>query len=299
MINWDDVRYFLAVARDGSVRAAASRLKVNHSTVLRRIAQLEEQLGSSVFEKLPSGYRLTEAGEEVLELAAQMEASSNELESRIFGRDQSIRGTLRIALPPSIATHLLMPDFTAFSEKHPEIAVVLLSSYEPVNLMKRQADLAIRVVYKRDALPPDLYGTKINDLHGGVYISRRLLDAFRGRAVASVRWVLRADDDDVPDWAREGDVVSSTIPFKVTDPEAQLVAVQLGTGMAPLPCFIGDADPLLTRVPGSRLRKHGTLWLLTHRDARKTKRVRLFSEFIARRLAAHEALLVGMAGASS
>src|SRR6185437_16286301 len=92
MIDWDDVRYFLAVARGGSVRAAAERLGVNHSTVLRRIAQLEERLGVHVFEKLPSGYRLTEAGEEVLEFADQMEASSHLLETRVFGRDQSVRG---------------------------------------------------------------------------------------------------------------------------------------------------------------------------------------------------------------
>src|ERR1700733_10841144 len=88
MIDWDDVRYFLAVARGGSVRAAAAQLGVNHSTVLRRIAQLEERLGAQMFEKLPSGYRLTEAGEEVRELANQMEASSHQLETRVFGRDQ-------------------------------------------------------------------------------------------------------------------------------------------------------------------------------------------------------------------
>src|SRR6266704_1679871 len=76
MIDWDDVRYFLAVARGGSVRAAAAHLGVNHSTVLRRIAQLEERLGAHLFEKLPSGYRLTAAGEEVLELADRMEAST-------------------------------------------------------------------------------------------------------------------------------------------------------------------------------------------------------------------------------
>src|ERR1700691_4485716 len=88
MIDWDDVRYFLAVARGGSVRAAAERLGVNHSTVLRRIAQLEERLGAHMFEKLPSGYRLTDAGEEVLEFADQMDVSSNLLETRVFGRDQ-------------------------------------------------------------------------------------------------------------------------------------------------------------------------------------------------------------------
>src|SRR6185437_161319 len=107
----DAVRYFLAVARGGSVRAAAERLGVNHTTVLRRLAQLEERLGARMFEKLPSGYRLTKAGEEVLQFAEQMEASSNRLETRVFGRDQGVRGLLRVTLASPLATHLLMPDF--------------------------------------------------------------------------------------------------------------------------------------------------------------------------------------------
>src|ERR1700676_1262690 len=82
MIDWDDVRYFLAVARGGSVRAAGAHLGVNHSTVLRRIAQLEERLGAHMFEKLPSGYRLTAVGEEVLALGVQMEAASHPRERR-------------------------------------------------------------------------------------------------------------------------------------------------------------------------------------------------------------------------
>jgi molybdate transport repressor ModE-like protein len=102
MIDWDDIRYFLAVARGGSVRAAAKSLGVNHATVLRRIAQLEERLGALMFEKLPAGYRLTVAGEEVLELAKQMEASSLKLETRVLGRDQSVRGLLRVTLAPPL-----------------------------------------------------------------------------------------------------------------------------------------------------------------------------------------------------
>src|SRR5690554_5976617 len=98
MIDWDDVRYFLAVARGGSVRAASGRLGVNHTTVLRRVAQLEERLGARMFERLPAGYRLTAAGGEVLEFAEQMEASSHLLETRVFGRDQSARGLLRVTL---------------------------------------------------------------------------------------------------------------------------------------------------------------------------------------------------------
>src|SRR5579863_5330753 len=153
MIDWDDVRYFLAVARGGSVRAAAAQLGVNHSTVLRRIAQLEEHLGAHMFEKLPSGYRLTAAGEEVLELADRMEASSHLLETRGFGRDQSVRGLLRVTLAPTLATHLLMPDFADFARLHPDIEIEILSSGELANLTNREADIAICVVYDRKTLP--------------------------------------------------------------------------------------------------------------------------------------------------
>ena len=180
MIDWDDVRYFLAVAHGGSVRAAAERLGVNHATVLRRIAQLEERLGAQMFEKLPSGYRLTEAGEEVLEFAEQMEVSSNRLETRIFGRDQSVRGLLRVTLAPTLATHLLMPDFAEFARLHPDIEMEILSSGELANLTNREADVAIRVVYDRKTLPLNLHGLKGPELFGGIYMSRDRLAAWRG-----------------------------------------------------------------------------------------------------------------------
>jgi DNA-binding transcriptional LysR family regulator len=294
MIGWDDVRYFLAVARGGSVRAAADRLGVRHTTILRRIAQLEERLGAQMFEKLPSGYRLTNAGEEVLQFAEQMEASSNRLETRVFGRDQGVRGLLRVTLAPPLATHLLMPDFAEFARLHPEIEMEILSIGEPVNLTNREADVAIRVVYDRSALPLNLHGLKGPELFGGVYMSRDLLAAWRAGASERIRWIVISKHG-IPDWAREGEVRTMEVPFRTTDAEAQIVAVREGLGMTTLPCFVGDADPLLVRVPGAPLHKHGTLWLLTHGETRKTKRVRLFTEFASRKLASYTPLLAGLA----
>src|ERR1700733_1716716 len=203
MIDWDDVRYFLAVARGGSVRAAAERLGVNHATVLRRIAQLEERLGVHMFEKLPSGYRLTGAGEEVLEFADQMETSSHLLETRVFGRDQSVRGRLRVTLAPPLATHLLMPDFADFARLHPDIEMEILSSGELANLTNREADVAIRIVSDRKSLPLNLHGLKGPELFAGVYMSRDRLAAWRAGARDPIRWIV-IDDHGLPDWASEG-----------------------------------------------------------------------------------------------
>ena len=292
MIDWDDVRYFLAAARGGSVRAAAKRLGVNHATVLRRIAQLEEHLGAQMFEKLPSGYRLTEAGAEVLELANQMEASSLQLETRVFGRDQSVRGLLRVTLPPPLAAHLLMQDFAEFARLHPDIEMEILSSGELANLTTREADVAIRVVYDRQTLPLNLHGLKGPELFGGFYISADRHAEWRAGG-PDPRWI-SISGHGVPDWTREGELRTTGAPFSTMDLETQIAAVRQGVGITALPCFVGDADPLLERVPGTDLHLYGPVWLLTQGETRKTKRVRLFTEFVSRRLGAYAPLLAGL-----
>lgn len=292
MIDWDDVRYFLAAAQGGSVRAAAKRLGVNHATVLRRIAQLEDRLGTQMFEKLPSGYRLTAAGEEVLEFADQMQASSHQLETRVLGRDQRVRGLLRVTLPAPFAAHLLMPDFADFVRLHPGIEMEILSFGELANLTNREADVAIRVVYDREALPLNLHGLKGPELYGGFYMSGDRLAEWQGGG-PDPRWVAISGHG-VPDWTREGELLTTGTPFRTMDFEAQIAAVRQGIGITTLPCFVGDVDPLLERVPGTDLHLYGPVWVLTQGETRKTKRVRLFTEFVSHRLAAYAPLLAGL-----
>jgi DNA-binding transcriptional LysR family regulator len=246
-----------------------------------------------MFEKLPSGYRLTAAGEEVLALANQMEATSLKLETRVFGRDQSVQGLLRVTLAPPLATHLLMPDLADFARLHPDIEMEILSFGELANLTNREADVAIRVVYDRKTLQLNLHGLKGPELFGGVYMSRDRLAAWRAGAPDPIRWIVISIHG-IPDWAGEGDVRATGVPFRITDAETQIVAVRQGLGITTLPCFIGDVDPLLVRVPGTDLHMYGTLWLLTQGETRKTKRVRLFTEFASRRLAAYAPLLAGL-----
>src|SRR5688572_17380061 len=192
-----------------------------------------------MFEKLPSGYRLTAAGEEVLGFAEQMQASSHQLETRVFGRDQSVRGLLRVTLPPPLAAHLLMPDFAEFVRLHPGIAMEILSSGELANLTNREADVAIRVVYDRKTLPLNLHGLKGPELFGSVYMSRDRLAAWRAGVPDPIRWIVISADG-IQDWAREGEVGATGAPFRITDGEAQIVAVRQGLGITTLPCFVGD-----------------------------------------------------------
>jgi DNA-binding transcriptional LysR family regulator len=292
MMDWDEVRFFLAVVREGSVRSAADHLTVNHSTVIRRIAQLEKRLAVQLFEKTPSGYRLTSAGEEIVEAAEDMDAASNRLQTRVLGRDQQVRGRLRATMPQVVASHLLMREFIEFAQLYPEVDLEVLSSDNPVNLTNRDADVAIRVVYDRDALPQNLHGVQGPELSSGVYISRDLLTEVQSDRGKPVRWIIK-NQYGHPEWTHQGSVPVSETMFRTTDAAAQIAAVQGGLGITLLPCFVGDADPSLTRVPGSRLNVNGTLWILTQGETRKTKRVRLLVDFLSRKLAAHAPLLAG------
>jgi DNA-binding transcriptional LysR family regulator len=145
---------------------------------------------------------------------------------------------------------------------------------------------------QKPGLPLNLHGQKGPELFGGVYMSRDLLAKWRAGAPDRIHWIVQNKYD--PDWAREGEVRTTEVPFSTTDAEAQIVAVRQGLGMTTLPCFVGDADPLLVRMPDTALHMHGTLWLLTHGETRKTERVRLFTEFVSRRLAAYAPLLAGL-----
>ena len=181
-----------------------------------------------MFEKLPSGYRLTAAGEEVLELADRMEASSHQLETRVLGRDQSVHGLLRVTLAPTLATHLLMPDFADFARLHPDIEMEILSSGELANLTNREADVAIRVVYDRETLPLNLHGLKGPELFGGVYMSRDRLPAWRAAAPDPIRWVVISSRGVSGLGPRGSSPRGAT---RTTDGEAQIVAVRQGLGM--------------------------------------------------------------------
>jgi DNA-binding transcriptional LysR family regulator len=169
----------------------------------------------------------------------------------------------------------------------------IVSTGDVANLTNREADVAIRIVTDRKILPLNLHGLKGPDLLGGVYISRDRLSKWQTGALEPIRPIV-VGGNDVPDWAGQGEVRATGVPFRTPEADAQIAAARQGIGMTRLPCFVGDADPLLVRVPGIALRTEATLWLLTQGEARKTKRVRLFTEFVSRRLAAYGSRLAGL-----
>lgn len=293
-MDWDDIRYFLAVSRTGSIRGAAVKLDVNHATVSRRISQLEARLGVRLFEKLPSGYVITPAGGEILELAQSMEEQANTLERRIFGRDTDLMGKLRVTLPQALATHLIMPDLVKFAQTNAGIELEIITSYETLNLTKRQADIAIRLMYENQSPPGHLYGHKLAGFYRAIYRSNKLPDDYQSDSL--LKWVHKEEDGPLPDWALQAGISLDSAAYIVSDLLTAVTAIRDGLGVGILPCYIGDRDADLVRVPAGGTRLYGEIWLLTHGDIRNAPRVKAFTDYISNVLRDYSDLLEGRSG---
>ena len=295
MLEWDNIRVFLCVARSGSIRAAAQALGVNHATVSRRVASLEGRLGVRLFEKLPTGYVITLAGEEILDISERMEAEALSLERQVYGRDAALTGSLRVTMPQAIATDLLMPDLARFADEYPGISMELTTSYETLNLTRREADVAIRLAH--GSPPEHLYGRKLASVHRAVYASREQQEKSPHEFDhAPTRWITKEEDGPIPAWAAHSRKNMPGQPFVVTDLHVQLAAARCGIGAAVHFCFMGDRDTSLKRVPPGDTRSYGNLWVLTHGDLRRTSRVKVFMQFIAEAILAKRSLLEGDSG---
>jgi len=251
MANWDDRRFLLAVAREASVRKAADKLGTSRSTVLRRITALEGELGVRLFERMPNGYFTTPAGEEMLRAAERMEAEANAADRRLAGRDAELSGTIRVSLSGALATYVLMPDFAAFGQAHPEIRLEILSTYDMPDLARREADVAIRI---SNDPPEDLVGRRILKIARAAYVcARHLPDSDNPSALHQLSWIGWSLDPSSRQWVTDSGYPNLPVSTIITDPYATVQAVRAGMGMSILPCFMGDVEPDLHRMPPGNL----------------------------------------------
>ena len=291
---WDDLRIFLQIARTGSLSGAAVALGVNHSTVFRRINAFEAQLGVRLFERLPSGYALTIAGEEMQASAMRVEREIERLDLRLTGQDLKLEGTLVVTTTDTIIENLLTPHLAAFRRAYPGIVLELIIDNQNINLSKRQADVAVRPTRN----PPEtLVGRRIADIAVAPYATKAYM---KGRAedLAGLDW-LSVDESmahlAAAKWFRDT-LPGASVVLRANSLFGLLHTCAAGMGAALLPCFMADNHKRLQRI-GEPIHDAGTiLWLLTHEDLRHTGRVRAFMDFMARSLAPEIDLLEGRAG---
>ncbi len=291
MTNWDDHRFFLAVARKASVKKAAELLEVNRSTILRRITAFEEKLGVRLFERLPNGYFTTAAGDEMMATAQKMEAVANEVDRRIAGRDTRLSGTIRISLAGALGSYVLMPDLAAFSHAHPDIKLEIVSKYDMPDLARREADVAVHI---SNDPPDDLIGRRIVKVARAAYIGSKYLHRISTKdPAAALNWIGWSLDPSSPQWVEDSDFPDIPVGTIITDPYATIQALEAGLGMSILPCYLGDSEPGICRAPAGNLQWQTDLWVLTHKDLRNTARIRKFTSFISDAIIRHRNLLEG------
>ena len=298
-MDWDDLRFFLAVARKGSIRAASSGLAVNHSTVLRRINAFEEKIGVRLFERLPTGYVLTPTGEEMVDSAQRIEDEVVKLDRQVIGRDAQLSGVLRVTMPLILATHLLAPELAAFTAAYPGIQLEIAASDEEFNLKKREADVAIRITSN----PPEyLVGRKILRPAKGIYASHVYLKQHDPvNSPEKMNWLGWDDSVSDPQWVKESVFPSSPVHHQADNLLVQLEIAKADMGLAMLPCFIADPIESLERLhllPASE-NSCGDLWILTHQDLRATARVKAFMGFMLEVFNRHLDLLEGRSSSNS
>ncbi|PWC31386.1 LysR family transcriptional regulator [Azospirillum sp. TSO35-2] len=290
--DWDDLRYLLAVARHGSLSSAARALGVNHSTVLRRVTALEETMGVQLFDKLPGGYALTAAGDEMHRVALKVEEDLATANRRLSGRDTQIRGSLRVTTVDILTLHVLPRHIAAFRERHPDLRVDLTTAEASLSLTRREADVAIRSTNRP---PENLIGRAVSGLSFAVYGAKAYLER---QAVDRQTWV---GLDESFDHTSMGQWLKRTVPeakigYRVNSVAAAVEAVRAGVGLGLLPCGMVDQNPAFQRLGAPVAEVETTIWLLTHEDLRHMGRVRAFLDFMAEAFAQERDLLEGRCG---
>jgi len=293
-LEWSDLAVLLAVCRAGSLSGAARTLGQNHSTVFRRVNAIEDKTKVRFFERMPDGYKMTDAGRTAMAYAERVEAEMHALSREVLGQDLRLQGKVRVTAPEGFMGGLGPQLFAKFVRAHPEITIEAAGGLGAADLSKRDADLAIRATRN----PPDAsVGSAICDFRFACYASREFREHNLDVPLAEQRWCSITGYLSwlVPHiWkkvsqAEQQEVFSSRSTFAV------LSALAAGMGVGMMPCYLGDADDRLVRMTPPFESLTLKLWLLTHQDLRHTARVKALLAFMRDELSARRALFEGNA----
>lgn len=291
-MDWNDLQHFLAIRERGSIAGAAQALGVNHSTVLRRVASLEQSLGVRLFDRLPSGYALTPAGHELAEslegVAERIEAGSR----RLQGGDLEVRGSVRLTTTDTLLQGLLNPLLAEFSAAHPALQLQVVSHYGMLNLTQREADVAVR---GSNRPPESLVGRPVGEIRTAMYASRAYLKSLGRRRDDAQAWRWVAPDESLAhlaqmQWLRTH-VPDERIAMRLTSLAAMVEAVTAGVGVGLLLCPLADGRRELVQLQPAIEALDTQVWVLTHPDLRSVARVKALTAFLVQRLSADPRLL--------
>lgn len=282
--DWNDLRFFLAVARLGSLSAAARALKVDPATVGRRINSLESALSVRCFERRADGYRLTAAGRKLQQHAERVEEDLLGLARALDAEEREVEGLVTVTASDSVALPILIPALPMLREQHPGVRIDLISSNRVLSLARREADVAIRTVRPEEG---DLLTRKIGTMRYGLFASPDYLERYGVPAEvgdlarhAAVDWVEEYPRVATATWFRE--LASACVTHvRVSGVKERLAAAQAGMGIVSLAFVMARGTELVQILPELEV-PSVELWMVTHPDSARAKRVRAVMDFIVR-----------------
>ena len=297
MIDWDDLRFVLAVAREGSALQAARALGVNQTTVMRRIAHVETAVGAELFERLQSGYRLTPLGQRVATAAGRIDSEVMTLERAIEAERRLLSGSVRVTTSEAFATLAIAPLLKGFREQHPGILVELIADDRRLDLAGGEADVAVRgssapegagVVARR--LPHVAWSVYCNRAYAEAHGVPTTLQALDGHAVLGLEGAMANLPG--PLWLARA-APSSKISVRSNSLTNLVAALKAGLGLATLPCLLGDADADLVRCLPPVPDLDAEFWLIVREDVKSVPHVRAFADFLWEHVQGLRAQLAG------
>jgi DNA-binding transcriptional LysR family regulator len=284
-VNWDDYRFVLSVCEAGSVNGAAKLLKVNHATVLRRIAAFEQRHGVSIFLKSGKGYKLNPDSARILASLRDLDEAVTQLERRLQGHESAISGKVRITATDSFSYSVFPEMFTKLCGLYQHIQVGFITTNNPLDLKRTEADIAVRA---SDMAPDGLVSRNICPLRFAVY---------HAPAVGSGHdnWILRSG---LPAGSAIGRWQAASVDAARIAAEADTFLtvsrlVQTGAGRGLLPCVLGDGIAGLERVDGSALDLGARVWVACHHDMMQLPHIRACFDFLCEELTARAVLFEG------
>jgi DNA-binding transcriptional LysR family regulator len=296
--EWSDLKYFLCVAKTGTLAGAARAMNVEATTVGRRLVALEQSLGARLFDRTPDGFVLTLAGERIVDHARRVEAEVQELERKAAGEDARLEGTVRLATSENLAVGFLSRLLAPLHERHPHIVLEMAMGSKPADLLKHEADLAVRVGPNMRPQQQTLVARKLCTLGMGVYAAEsyvarhgepRLDDRLEGHLIVTYGDELAA----IPQakWIEENGA-NGRVVLRSNSMLAVAKSIEAGVGVGMLPCFLGDNLVATRRLNAAPLCPTDA-WLVVHPDLARTARVRAVIDFLVDAVTALQPTLRG------
>jgi DNA-binding transcriptional LysR family regulator len=274
MFDWEDLRHFNAFAQEKSLSAAARRLNVDHATVARRVAALEDALKLKLVERRPRAYFLTSDGERIAELGKRMELESLAVQRTASAGQSVIAGDVAVSAPPNMAAFLIAPRLAKLRAKHPALHIRLDGDTRNVSLVRREADIAIRLSRPED---DDVVVRKIATVPFSLYATPAYLAEHEKRSY--IAYGPSMDDTPQQVWLQT-QAGGASIVLRSNDLAVQAAAAATGVGIAVLPDFMGSADPRLVRLPHVGAELVREVWIAVHNDLRRAPRIQAVMSFL-------------------